>query len=730
MVYDDSKNFIGDLHYRDADELQEGEELRLDKGVLVDVGRRTGQTETDLAEVLDKGTRGDEGTQAKQAAPRVMYQSKQRVPSAIPKGRPKSLAAVLGASQGPIGRARLALKSPYEQLHTTHPEPVLEQQPAKRQRMTTDKENTPTMSKTVRVEQQPNRSRPPPSFSPSLPRAPLAVRKEVNTPKTVIDISSEGEDPLSPMFSSTFKSSRSRQRGTKAIRNPPAKLDLAPKPPKSKQKLLPKLLSIVEPPNMPSNAQEKQTVSAKPGLISQVAKVTAKAQAKQKASTKLASDRNLANVSLKASKDQDLPAKPALVANKTILSKKAQGKQTESILLGSSTRSACLSSGPKSSLRFASQKPRPKLMYEALLPSSFVANRPESLRFKGAATARGANSMDLISKPRDLTPRNRRSRCAFEKGVFDLSGLERFSAHPQRAPTPVNSPPRLIAISPAQQSSSPLFCTQSPKIVMPDVVAIEEDSSATSPMKRPLPNVRSDIERSVDLELLKHCPFSVQEPEPAPQLPSASKLTLMDQRLMMPPPRIEPPSPRTDRPTTRDQQYSSQVRELTSSLPPESPQPRPFRRVLSESDSPTHCNTMLTISPLTARIPSALTGMQQRTHAQSLEPPKPFKSPAKLQRSHSDTSAMLQIEMQRPIGRFSVNVPEIVDEKDDKDVGPWSSREAFLLFDWWPPGRQKPDYGHAIEHHLPQQSFGGFTHPRNAESFGELHGVIRNGIDI
>src|SRR5436190_18352456 len=54
MLYDESKNYIGDSHWRDAEELQEGTQLKLDKGVLVDVGDRIGETQTDLALLLEK----------------------------------------------------------------------------------------------------------------------------------------------------------------------------------------------------------------------------------------------------------------------------------------------------------------------------------------------------------------------------------------------------------------------------------------------------------------------------------------------------------------------------------------------------------------------------------------------------------------------------------------------------------------------------------------------------
>jgi hypothetical protein len=33
-------------------------------------------------------------------------------------------------------------------------------------------------------------------------------------------------------------------------------------------------------------------------------------------------------------------------------------------------------------------------------------------------------------------------------------------------------------------------------------------------------------------------------------------------------------------------------------------------------------------------------------------------------------------------------IPEILDES-----GPWTTREAFLLFEKWPSGKTKPDYG-------------------------------------
>ncbi|KAK8914754.1 hypothetical protein VCV18_011072 [Metarhizium anisopliae] len=58
MVYDDRGNFIGDAHWHGGGDLQEDEELELDRGAaIVQVGESTGSREQDLTEILDKRAR-------------------------------------------------------------------------------------------------------------------------------------------------------------------------------------------------------------------------------------------------------------------------------------------------------------------------------------------------------------------------------------------------------------------------------------------------------------------------------------------------------------------------------------------------------------------------------------------------------------------------------------------------------------------------------------------------
>ena len=111
-----------------------------------------------------------------------------------------------------------------------------------------------------------------------------------------------------------------------------------------------------------------------------------------------------------------------------------------------------------------------------------------------------------------------------------------------------------------------------------------------------------------------------------------------------------------------------------------SPRTRPFRRVLSENDSPAR-EVDRDDLPGAAQSPSVLRSIRAKVPAPSLALRR---SPLKVQRSQSDTTAMEAA--QKGTGHRPA-APKPVGE-----VGPWTSLEAFLLFEWWPPGRTKPDF--------------------------------------
>ncbi|KAL9631028.1 MAG: hypothetical protein Q9204_004426 [Flavoplaca sp. TL-2023a] len=130
MVYDMPRNFIGDTHWREPQPIQDGDELELEKGVLIQVGEevKVERTETDLTELLEKrkpkptsnGPRLSLPTAVPTATTpqlnHVAYASPETSVSAqISQLRPKSLNALLGRPRGPVGRATLSAKSPAEE---------------------------------------------------------------------------------------------------------------------------------------------------------------------------------------------------------------------------------------------------------------------------------------------------------------------------------------------------------------------------------------------------------------------------------------------------------------------------------------------------------------------------------------------------------------------------------------------------------------------------------------
>lgn len=121
MVYDQARNFLGDTYYKDSNELHEGDELTLDKGVMVEVADAMGVTQTDLTPLFEKKPK--EAPQPPTAPPRRFQPPSQvarphtNTPSNAARTnaqlRHKSLNTLLGTPKGPIGKA-VPIKSPYE----------------------------------------------------------------------------------------------------------------------------------------------------------------------------------------------------------------------------------------------------------------------------------------------------------------------------------------------------------------------------------------------------------------------------------------------------------------------------------------------------------------------------------------------------------------------------------------------------------------------------------------
>ncbi|KHO00438.1 uncharacterized protein MAM_01216 [Metarhizium album ARSEF 1941] len=131
MVYDDRGNFIGDAHWHGVGDLQDDEELELDRGAaIVQVGECTGSREQDLTEVLDKRVREVEkrramaaaktsvpsraGTQPQAQRQRQQQQQQQQQDHQLHfQLNHRPLNSII-PGPGPIGRAVIPDRSPYD----------------------------------------------------------------------------------------------------------------------------------------------------------------------------------------------------------------------------------------------------------------------------------------------------------------------------------------------------------------------------------------------------------------------------------------------------------------------------------------------------------------------------------------------------------------------------------------------------------------------------------------
>lgn len=141
MVYDVSRNFVGDTHWREPNPLQDGDDLELEKGVLIQVGESTGSADQDLSGLFKKrrnpGVASPGRTLPVQPAS-VGTANSTSVP--LSQLRPRTLNSLLKTPKGPLGRAVLPSKSPYQIRREDRCDPPADARPTKRQRVETPTE--------------------------------------------------------------------------------------------------------------------------------------------------------------------------------------------------------------------------------------------------------------------------------------------------------------------------------------------------------------------------------------------------------------------------------------------------------------------------------------------------------------------------------------------------------------------------------------------------------------
>lgn len=155
MVYDETRNFIGDTHWREAEPIQDGDELQLDKGILIQIGEATGQTNQDISGLFEKrktapGASENESPARARQPPAPVPTAARAAQTAPSQLMPRTLNSVLGTPKGQLGRAALPAKSPFELRHPEGVENEAEERAAKRQRVSYPDTRTALSDSTLR----------------------------------------------------------------------------------------------------------------------------------------------------------------------------------------------------------------------------------------------------------------------------------------------------------------------------------------------------------------------------------------------------------------------------------------------------------------------------------------------------------------------------------------------------------------------------------------------------
>lgn len=565
MVYDDAKNYIGDLHYRPEEEFGEGVEIQLDRGVKVEVGERLGETETDLAPILERHRPEKTASQARQAV------QASRTPSSGLSQRPKSLLEVLGPSQGRLGRSRLPIQSPYEQRNTfaragmTAPSP-------KRRRLSADKED--------HSDEVVQPIRPSPSCLPQPLQSTGSARisnPRLNTPtraQVVLDISSDEDTPeVAP-----------RATGVSALH-----------------------VAGQKKPTEKSGPLSKPAASGEP--------------------------RGQMRGNCSSTRSPKAP-KP-----------KATAQHAPQVAVGTVSRSSRSAINRSARLLLARPKPRPKLTL--LLP---LTKDPETW-YGPVSSAETPTSQHSAVAPADDPPEQ-------EAEVIDYD-LDSPS-------TPANIHPGEIV----DIDSSPLFVPEG------------KNAAQKSPSPKPLSTQEEFPGLSASSEHLHGSQSQISQPAVPPlsgiNEPSAALETLTHDDLASPPPIRASP---TDDPVSDLQDFAlpsgpAADRGISPS--------RDLRRSFPENDAPEEGDEDdLMQVPAQVAIQTR-SPLQLLSNLATRQSPVKLKSPSKIQRCASDTAALDGGVDNR--GRVEIR------EKRKEEKGPWTTEEAFVLFDWWPPEVTKPEY--------------------------------------
>lgn len=611
------------MHWRRNEEISEGDEIELDRGVMCTVEEFLEDEMTNLNDVLKKTRSPAKDVSSPMRTPAL---SRPPTQSWAATGNPKSLNALLGIKRTPLGRAVLPTQSPFERRQharafvETRSEVV--EPPAKKQKRT-------------------------PEDSPS------RFRDENGAPK-ITQITTQ--QPLS-----------------RAQPLPKSRADI---PAQHRYEEVPAASSICE--RRPKDSEARRVSKLKDNNTRTAIRETQESPPKNFWISQASVDDDLVDTP-----PSPIRERPVLKASAEVPKSKITDDTT--VAIQPHDRSGVASSIPSTKevpmtrLRPAVLKARPKLMFMTSLASRSASTEPKQITTSSAAT---------ISTKKDKQKRPARME------TFELSDDD------EEYPLPL---PKAALIT---QADSSLFfpgtqlAAMDESIELPDALEAETfhiDGLGSLPSSPRLTDLRPEAE-ALKTSITRRAPTGflasspVPEPEPEPieidenvavcvVASSQESLASFDEPIQLQAPDlIEVTSHRT--PSKAEMPISAEPRSPLISSSPARSRPtilEPTRRASPMKKSVSDMNPITLAGR--ARQPGIGPNTRPRSSLADTIAASNHKA-AEAREAAASASGNLGL-----IGKFG---NAVVEEVDEADQGPWGVT-ALDLFDWWPPGREKPD---------------------------------------
>ncbi|KAJ5509604.1 hypothetical protein N7527_011747 [Penicillium freii] len=377
-----TKGFIGDHHWRSPDDVQDGDEMELDKGVLIEVTENMGTTETDITTIYEKKKSSQGSPQARDLVSQVPRTSTSVSASAPLRSSQsfRSLNDLLGIKRTPVGH----LMSPYEQRNPPQPisSPQEPERAPKRQRTASVMNHSRVQGEVVDLTDSTDSPQ-----GPSMRQRSNQVTKE--PPRA-------GGDSAADVLLPNCEQRSARPLANKSKDRPPH--IQPPRPSVPSTDFLPAVTSKTEIPRPRGNLRVEQPSVNRENQSRAISRPIplqkSDPPAVSRSSFPIAPKRSSAGGSapqapMRAVNNYVKPIEPADNEASTNVPPTANAPPSTNIPTPSRPSSALNSGAPTAVLRMGTAKPRRKLMYSALLPGASRTPSPAASDTPPGSATRG-----------------------------------------------------------------------------------------------------------------------------------------------------------------------------------------------------------------------------------------------------------------------------------------------------------------------------------------------------